>query len=78
MPLAALYGVAGGIALALMLVGRRLYDVLLADALSARKARGSFFVTVGLMLLAVVLVLLGAAVALLYSLREVTTPPALF
>jgi hypothetical protein len=74
MPLAALYGVAGGIALALMLVGRRLYDVLIADALSGRQGSGSFLVTVGLILVTIVLVVLGAAVALVYSLRETVKP----
>jgi len=75
MPLPALFGVAGGILLALILVGRRLYDVMMADGLSGRKATGSFFLTVGLMLLAVLFVLLGAAVAIFFSLRGGVTPP---
>jgi hypothetical protein len=76
MPLVALFGVAAGILVALMLVGRRLYDVMMADGLSGRRSSGSFLLTVGLMLLAVMLVLLGAAVAVLFSLREgVSRPP---
>jgi hypothetical protein len=76
MPLVALFGVAAGILLSLILVGRRLYDVMMADGLSGRGASGSFLLTVGLMLLAVMLVLLGAAVAVLFSLRGgVGRPP---
>jgi hypothetical protein len=76
MPLVALFGVAAGILLSLILVGRRLYDVMMADGLSGRQGTGSFLLTVGLMLVAVMLVLLGAAVAILFSLREgVTRPP---
>lgn len=76
MPLPALFGVAGGILLALILVGRRLYDVMMFDGLSGgRKATGSFFLTVGLMLLAALFVLLGAAVAVFFSLRGGVTPP---
>ena len=75
MPLVALFGVAGGILLGLILAGRRLYDVMMADGLSSRKGTGSFFLTVGLMLLAVLFVLLGAAVAIFFSLRGGVTPP---
>lgn len=70
MPLAALFGVGGGIALCLVLVGRRLHDALLSDVLSGRPGTGKFLLTVGMMLLIVFLVLLGVAVALVLILRR--------
>jgi hypothetical protein len=70
MPLAALFGIAGGIALALALAGRRLHDSLLDDALSGREGKGKFLMTFGLALLVLFLVLLGGVVALVLLLRS--------
>ena len=70
MPLAALFTIAAGIALGLALTGRRLHGVLLDDALSARNGKGRFLMTFGMALLLLFLVLLGAAVALLFVLRQ--------
>jgi heme/copper-type cytochrome/quinol oxidase subunit 2 len=75
MPLPALFGVATGIALSLMLVGRRLYDAMMADALSGRPQTGAFFMTVGLVLLAIFLVVLGGAVALFFAFRGSAPKP---
>jgi hypothetical protein len=69
MPLPALYAIAGGIALALGLVGVRLHGALLSDALSRREGPGKFLLVAGLSILAVFLVLLGAAIALVLILR---------
>lgn len=70
MPLAALFGIAAGIALALALAGRRLHDSLLDDALSGREGKGKFLMTFGLALLVLFLVLLGGVVALVLLLRS--------
>ena len=70
MPLVALFGIAGGIALGLALAGRRLHDALLHDALSGRGDRGRFLMTVGMALLVLFLVLLGGVVALMLLLRS--------
>lgn len=70
MPLAALFTIAAGIALGLALTGRRLHDVLLADALSARDGKGRFLMTFGMAILLLFLVLLGSVVALLIVLRQ--------
>jgi len=76
MPLLGLYGVAAGILLSLMLAGRRLYDVMMAEGLSARRQTGSVLLTMGFVLLAILLVVLGAAVAIFFSLSDnVTRPP---
>jgi hypothetical protein len=69
MPLAALFGIAAGIAVGLALAGRRLHGSLLADALSGRESRGRFLMTVGMALLLLFFVLVGAAVALAFLLR---------
>lgn len=65
MPLAALFAVAAGIALAIALVGRQLHAVLLSDALSGRTSTARAVLAAGMMLLVVLLVLLGVVVALL-------------
>jgi hypothetical protein len=70
MPLAALFAIAAGIALGLALTGRRLHDVLLADALASRDGKGRFLMTFGMALLLLFLVLLGSVVALLFLLRQ--------
>jgi hypothetical protein len=70
MPLAALFGIAAGIALGLALAGRRLHTSLLDDALCGRDGKGRFLMTVGMALLLLFLVLLGSAVALLLLLRQ--------
>jgi hypothetical protein len=70
MPLAALFTIAAGIALGLALTGRRLHGALLDDALSARDGKGRFLMTFGMALLLLFLVLLGAAVALLFVLQQ--------
>lgn len=75
MPLAALFGIAAGIALGLALAGRRLHDSLLDDALSGREGKGRFLMTFGMALLLLFLVLLGGVVALLLMLRQAS--PAL-
>ena len=72
MPLAALFGVAGGIALGLALVGRRLHASLIDDALARRDGKGQFLMTFGAALLLLFLVLLGGAVALVLMLRKAT------
>lgn len=80
MPLAALYGVAAGIALALALAGRRLHAALLRDALRGSGGTGRALVAVAMMLLVLVLILLGAVVAILLLLRSgrmATAVPAL-
>lgn len=69
MPLAALWAVAGGIALGLCLVGVRLHGLLLADALSGRTGTGRVLLAAGMILLAVFLVLAGATVALVLMVR---------
>jgi hypothetical protein len=69
MPLAALFAIAGGIALSLALAGRRLHDSLLDDALSGREGKGKFLMTFGFALLVLFLVLLGGVVALVLLLR---------
>lgn len=70
MPLPALFGIAGGIALGLALSGRRLHDSLLEDALSGRGSKGRFLMTFGFALLLLFLVLLGGVVALLLLFRS--------
>jgi len=45
MPLAALFGIAAGIALGLALTGRRLHQSLLDDALSGRDGKDAFLMT---------------------------------
>jgi hypothetical protein len=69
MPLVALYGVAAGIALALALAGRRLHAALLSDALRESGGTGRALVAVGMMLLVLFLILLGAVVAILLLFR---------
>jgi len=70
MPLAALFGIAGGIALSLALAGRRLHASLLDDALAGRAGKGKFLMTFGLALLVLFLVLLGGVVALVLLFRS--------
>lgn len=72
MPLAALFVVAGGIAVAIALAGRQLHAVLLSDALSGRAGASRLVLAAGMMLLVVLLVLLGAVVALLLLFRSAT------
>jgi len=75
MPLAALFGIAAGIALGLALAGRRLHATLLADALRGREGKGRFLMTFGFALLMTFLVLVGAAVALAVVLRQAVPVP---
>jgi hypothetical protein len=70
MPLPALFGVAAGIACGLALVGRRLHQSLIDDALAGRDGKGRFLMTFGLALLLLFLVLLGGVVALILMLRQ--------
>jgi len=70
MPLAALFGIAAGIALGLALTGRRLHRSLLDDALAGRDGKGRFLMTFGMALLLLFLVLLGSVVALILILRQ--------
>jgi hypothetical protein len=72
MPLAALFGIAGGIALGLALVGRWLHRSLVSDALTGRGGKGRFLMTFGMALLLLFLVLLGCVVALIFVLRQVS------
>ena len=72
MPLAALFGIAGGIALGLALVGRRLHRSLLSDALTGREGKGRVLMTFGMALLLLFFVLLGCVVALIFVLRQVS------
>jgi hypothetical protein len=72
MPLAALFGIAGGIALGLGLVGRRLHRTLLDDALARRDSKGRFLMTFGLALLLLFFVLLGCVVALIFVRRQLS------
>ena len=69
MPLPALYAVAAGIALMLMLIGRRLHGVLLADVLAERRSTSAWLVAAAMMLLGIFLVLLGVVVTLLILVR---------
>lgn len=73
-PLAALFGIAGGIALGLALAGRRLHEAMLSDALSGRPGPARAVLAVGMMLLLLLLVLLGAVVALVMLLRGAGFP----
>ncbi len=75
MPLAALFGIAAGIALGLALAGRRLHRSLLDDALSGRDGKGRFLMTFGMALLVAFFVLVGAAVALVLVLRQALPRP---
>ncbi len=75
MPLAALYGIAAGIVLALALIGRRLHAAMLQDALSGRQGAGRLLWTAGMVLLAAFLVLLGAVVAIVALLRTKAPAP---
>jgi hypothetical protein len=77
MPIAALFAVAGGIALAIALAGRQLHDVLLADALTQRKGAARLVLAAGMMLLVILLVLLGVVVALLLLFRSAEMPSLL-
>ena len=70
MPLAALWGVAGGIALALMLTGRRLHAAILADALGRRKGAGGAWAIVGLMAAVAFLAFFAIVICLLLLLRR--------
>lgn len=70
MPLAALFLIAGGIALAIALAGRQLHGFLVADALAHRTGTARFVLAAGMMLLVILLVLLGAVVALLILFRS--------
>jgi hypothetical protein len=70
-PFAALYGIAAGIALGLGLAGRRLHGALLQDALGGRGATARALLACGMALLLVLLVLLGAVIALLLLFRSV-------
>ena len=70
MPLAALFAIAAGIAVGLALVGRRLHDSLLNDALTGREGKGRFLMTFGLALLLLFLVLLGGVIALIFVIRS--------
>ena len=70
MPLAALFGIAAGIALGLALTGKRLHRSLLDDALAGRDGKGRFLMTFGMALLLLFLVLLGGVVALILILRQ--------
>lgn len=72
MPLAALFGVAGGIALGLALAGRRLHGSLMDDALAGRDSKGRFLMTLGAALITLFLILLGGVVALVLVLRQAT------
>lgn len=75
MPLAGLYAIAAGIALALGLAGRQLHAVLLSDALTGRKSVARMVFGAGMMLLVVLLVLLGVVVALLLLFRGAKLGP---
>lgn len=68
-PFVALWAIAGGIALGLALAGRRLHHAILADALDRRHATSRALVALGMSLLLLLLVLLGAVVALLALFR---------
>lgn len=68
MPLLALVGVAGGIALSLGVVGRRLHRLLLADALR-RGGREQAVLALGLMLVVTVLAFFAIGVCVLLVLR---------
>jgi len=72
MPLAALFCIAGGIALGLALTGRRLHRSLLDDALAGREGKGRVLLTFGMALLLLFLVLLGSVVALILVFRQVS------
>ena len=70
MPFVALWGVAAGIALALMLAGRRLHAAILADALGRRKGAGSAWAIVGLMAAVAFLAFFAIVICVLLLLRR--------
>lgn len=69
MPIPALFGVAAGIALALMLSGRRLYDVLIDEGRRGREGALRLLVAVGAVLLGFAAVLFGAIFVIAVALR---------
>ena len=74
-PVVGMYAVAGGIALALALAGRRLHDAMLRDVLGGRSRRGRAVLAVGMILMVVLLVLSAAVVAIVLMLRSLMPPP---
>lgn len=66
MPVWGLFAVAGGIAVLLALVGRRLHDALLSDVLSRKQGAGRWIVAAAAVLIGVFVVLVGVAVALVW------------
>jgi hypothetical protein len=70
MPLAGLFLIAAGIAMAIALAGRQLHTVLVADALGHKTGAARLVLAAGMMLLVILLVLLGAVVALLILFRS--------
>lgn len=69
MPLAALFGIAAGIFVAIALIGRRIHDALVGDVLRGRHGLGRALLAVALALLAVFLVLVGIVFTLLMVAR---------
>ena len=69
-PLAALFGIAAGIALGLGLAGRRLHQAMLHDALDRRDSASRAIAAVAMTLVLLLLVLLAAVIALLVLFRR--------
>lgn len=68
-PVVALFGVAAGIAIALMLTGRRLYDVLIEEGLRRRQGALRWVWAVGVLLVGVSVVLLAAVFVIAVAIR---------
>lgn len=68
-PIPALFGVAAGIAIALMLTGRRLYDVLIEEGLRRRQGLMRWILAVGMLLVGVSVVLLAAVFVFAVAVR---------
>lgn len=68
-PIPALFGVAAGIAIALMLTGRRLYDVLIEEGLRRRQGILRWVWAVGVLLVGISVILLAAVFVLAVAVR---------
>lgn len=68
-PVPALFGVAAGIAIALMLTGRRLYDVLIEEGLRRRQGALRWVWAVGVLLVGISVILLAAVFVIAVAVR---------
>ncbi len=68
-PVPALFGVAAGIAIALMLTGRRLYDVLIEEGLRSRHGALRWVWAIGVLLVGISVILLAAVFVIAVAIR---------